>query len=190
MELIVICSILFVCFALVVFVFAQEAKVAKKDTNPFSNYKGFNFSSNLKVNGYTFAVDKDKNKLLILKPYATTPINKERELILDFSDIVGIEVNKDGESVTKASIGVPIIGGLLFGAGGLLVGSIIGQRKTKQKLKIDLLLQLNSFENPIVKIPIVAVNDFEIVKEQNLKEFEKLCVWFQLILEHNNKQTV
>ena len=108
-----------------------------------------------------------------------TPANQQREFLLNFDDIIGFEVSKNGETITKASLGAPIIGGLVFGAGGAIVGSILGNRKSTEKLKLDIILQLKSFSSPSIRIPVLDRNEHE------LEKIDKLCVWFKLILDQN-----
>lgn len=186
MELFLILIVLFFVIG-IVFSIAETKNKAEK----LKQYKtrGYNFENKLSINLYAFAVDKNKEKLLIIKPYSTTPINQKQEQLLDFKDIIGHEISNNGETVTKASLGAPIVGGLILGAGGVLLGSILGNRTTKDKVNVDLIIQLNSFETPLLKIPIVTNSDLEINKKHNLNELEKLCVWFKLILQKNENLT-
>lgn len=182
--------VLIAFFVVVGVILAVAGEKNKTDRLDEYRAKGYSFDNTLNINLHTFAVDKNKEKLLIIKPYATTPINQKQELLLDFKEIMGYEVSNNGETVTKASLGAPIVGGLILGAGGVLLGSILGNRKTKNKVNVDLIIQLNSFDNPIIKIPIVTNNDLEINKKHNLNELEKLCVWFKLILQQNENLEV
>jgi hypothetical protein len=180
----------FVLIVVIVIIFAINDNIDKKNTlNEFATL-GYNFENKLEVNNHTFAIDKTKETLLIIKPHSTTQINQPRKCLLNFKDIIGFEVSKNGETITKASLGAPIVGGLVFGVGGAIVGSILGNRKSKEQLKINIVLQLNSFDNPIIKIPILAGCEAEIVKKSYLEQIDKLCVWFKLILDENERKKV
>ena len=180
--------IIVIIFLLVIFLPTGETEYQEKDKgNRLNKYasKGCNFDNKMDTSLYTFAIDKNNEKLLIL---SAVPTNRQNELLLNFEDIIGFEVNKNGETITKASLGAPIAGGMLFGVGGMLLGSILGNRKSKEKLTVDIIIQLNSFDNPIVKIPIVKSSDLEITQKKNLEVLDKLCVWFKLILEKNESK--
>jgi len=177
-----------IIFLLVIFLPTGETKHQKEDKgNRLNKYatKGYNFDNQLAMSLYTFAIDKNNEKLLI---FSAIPTNRKNEFLLNFEDIIGFEVTKNGETITKASLGAPIAGGILFGVGGMILGSILSNRKSKEKLKVDIVIQLNSFDNPIVKIPIVESNDSEITQKKNLEELDKLCVWFKLILDKNESK--
>jgi len=141
---------------------------------------GYNFVNRIKFNRYLFTVDKEKQKLLII-------LSGPEEILLDFKNIIGFEIINDGQTITKASLGAPIIGGLVFGAAGAITGGIIGNKTTKEKANISLVIQLNSFEDPIIEIFIANGFTPASMKEDILKEVGKLVVWFKLILEQNEK---
>lgn len=176
-------------FIIAIIVSTTQANNNKNTLNEYA-INGYDFENELDINLHTIAVDTKNEKLLIIKPYATTPINQQREILLNFEDIIGFEISRNGETITKASIGAPIVGGIIFGVGGALIGSILGNRKTIDNMMVDLNIQLKSFDNPIVKFPIIANSTPQIAKRRNLEELEKLCVWFKLILDKNESKSV
>lgn len=177
MITILVLTVFFIIVAVILSIAGEKNKTDKLDEY---RAKGYKFENALNINLHTFAVDKTKEKLLII-----TPGYQGKKILLNFKEIMGYEVSNNGETVIKASLGAPIVGGLILGAGGVLLGSILGNRKTNEKVNVDLIIQLNSFETPIIKIPIATNNDLEINKKHSLNELEKLCVWFKLILQQN-----
>lgn len=159
----------------------EESK-QQKNENIVSGYKsaGYNFTNRIKINNYLFSVDNEKKKLLIIPA-------DYKEIILDFKNIIGFEVINDGQTVTKGSLGSPIVGGLIFGAAGAITGGIVGNKTTTDKSNISLIIQLNSFENPVIDIQILNKEMPASARELLLKELSKLIVWLKLILEQNEK---
>ncbi len=164
----------FIASFILIVIFSITDNIDKK--NKISEYaaQGYNFEDKLELGYCTLAIDPAMKKLLIMKPHSRTSIYEEREYLLGFEEIIGFEINKNGETITKASLGAPIMGGILLGAGGVVLGSILGNRKSKATSKVDIIIQLNSFKNPIIKLTAY-----------NLDTVEKLCVWLKLILEEN-----
>lgn len=166
---------------------------------------GLDFSNRLEINSFLFGVNEEQKKLLIvppttiqLKPNASVKDEKALALAskwastysvncLDFKDIIGVEIKSDEVTVTKAGLGMPLAGGLLFGGAGAITGSILGKKTTSNNSKISLLLQLNNFENSIIEIPITKKDDPQIVRNNNISQLDKLGVWLKLILQENEQ---
>ena len=192
------------------FFFNDKFKNKKIDTQQttilkYQNELGLDFSNTLEINSFLFGVDEQNKKLIIiprkaleLKPDAS--INNEQALAivnkwastysvhcLDFKDIIGVEIKSDGETVTKAGLGMSIAGGLLFGGAGAITGSILGKKTTSNNSNISLLLQLNNYENSIIEIPVAKKDDPQFVKNNNISQLDRLCVWLKLILQGNEQ---
>lgn len=167
----------FIASFILIIIFSINDEIDKK--NRISEYasQGYNFENKLELGSCTLLIEPTMKKLLIMKPHSRTSIYQEREYLLDFEEIIGFEINKNGETITKASLGAPIVGGMLLGAGGVVLGSILGNRKSKDISKVEIIIQLNSFKNPIIKLSAF-----------NLDALDKLCVWLKLILEKNENE--
>lgn len=74
---------------------------------------------------------------------------------IPYKDILGYELSEDGSSIAQGKIGGAIVGGLLFGVTGAIVGSA-GSRKSKEVCNnMNLVIQINDLESPILNIPIL-----------------------------------
>lgn len=56
--------------------------------------------------------------------------NSAKEYI-KYNQIVSFELIEDGETITKGGLGSAVVGGALFGVGGVVAGAILGTKKTK-----------------------------------------------------------
>ena len=181
----------------------QQAMLLK-----YQDELGLDFSNTLEINSFLIGVDNQNKKLIIipqnsieLKPEAYSKENAGNAYIgkiisektvhcIDYKDIIGLEIKRNEETITKAGLGMPIAGGILFGGAGAITGSIIGAKTTSDKSKISLLLQLNNFERSTIEIPVVQKEDFQFVKDANIAQLDKLCVWLKLILQENEQAQV
>lgn len=107
-----------------------------------------NFTISKKIDGfdgyYTFAIDEKNDKIALL-----TQTTKK---VVDFTDIIGVEVIEDGSTISKKStsrtIGGAIVGGVIAGGAGSIVGGLSGSSTQKNKVSsISVKILLRSIEN-------------------------------------------
>ncbi len=55
-------------------------------------------------------------------------------LVFSYDDIISYELLQNGTAITKGGLGSTLAGGMLFGGVGAIVGSNIGNKKTKQEI--------------------------------------------------------
>lgn len=94
---------------------------------------------------YLFAVDELNEKIGF--------ITDSENIIIDFTDIIGVELIQDGYITSKKSttrtIGGAIVGGILAGGVGTIVGGLSGNSVQKNKAtSIYVKITLRSLENP------------------------------------------
>lgn len=108
-----------------------------------------NFSISRKVDGfggfYIFAIDEINERIALV----TETFNH----IVSFSDIIGVELIEDGNTVSKKSttrtIGGAIVGGMLAGGAGTIVGGLSGNSTQKSKVSsISVKILLRSLDKP------------------------------------------
>ena len=103
-----------------------------------------NFTVSRKVYGfggfYIFAIDEINEKIAL--------VTESVKHIVSFSDIIGVELIEDGNTVSKKSttriIGGAIVGGVLAGGVGTIVGGLSGnstQKSTVSSLFVKILLR-------------------------------------------------
>lgn len=144
---------------------------------------GYNYSNMVETGEHFLYADENKQKLIIVDS-CNYKVN-----LIDFADIIGFEVNKNGQTVTKGSMGAPLVGAVAFGVVGAIVGSSFADRKTSVKNeKTDLIIQIKSFENPIIKLPVLSGFEPEYNKKTAIEQLEKFCVWLKIILEKNENK--
>ena len=132
-----------------------DEKQKKKRTEAV-NQKLFeieNFTVSIKVDGfggfYIFAIDEINEKVALI-----TELFKR---VVSFSDIIGVELIEDGNTVLKKSatrtIGGAIVGGALAGGAGTIVGGLSGNSKQKNKVSsVSVKILLRNLENPTLTI--------------------------------------
>ncbi len=105
------------------------------------NIKDFKLIKSLETNGVMIKakkgfvyIDIDKNTL------------KYKDNIVALDKIVSYEVYDGSELVMRSGVGEAIVGGLLFGGGGAIAGSIVG-RKTKLKEKAKIFIKTSDLKN-------------------------------------------
>lgn len=77
--------------------------------------------------------------------------------LLSYRDLLSVEIDVDGNTVTKTSrssqVGGALIGGLLFGTAGAVVGGLSGKQISEERVdRIDLKLMVNRTKNPIHEV--------------------------------------
>lgn len=112
-----------------------------------------NFTISRKVDGfggfYIFAIDEINEKIALV----TESVNH----IVSFSDIIGVELIEDGNTVSKKSttrtIGGAIVGGVLAGGVGTIVGGLSGNSTQKSKISsLSVKILLRSLDKPSLLI--------------------------------------
>ena len=112
-----------------------------------------NFTISRKVDGfggfYIFAIDEINEKIALV----TESVNH----IVSFSEIIGVELIEDGNTVSKKSttrtIGGAIVGGVLAGGVGTIVGGLSGNSTQKSKISsLSVKILLRSLDKPSLLI--------------------------------------
>lgn len=99
-------------------------------------------------NAYIFSIDEEREKIVFID-------NLHNKTVLSFEDILGCEINIDGETIfnksTVRTIGGTLIGGALLGGVGAVVGGLSGSSKQKTKIqKLTLIIKIKSIANPTI----------------------------------------
>lgn len=68
--------------------------------------------------------------------------------IYDYKDILGYEVQEDGESIAQGKMGSALVGGLVFGVAGAVIGSAGSRKQTNKCSDLSLLIFLNNLSVP------------------------------------------
>lgn len=112
-----------------------------------------NFTVSKKIDGfggyYIFAIDEVSKKIAL--------VTQTTKQIVDFSDVIGVELLEDGSTLLKKSttrtIGGAIVGGVLAGGAGSIVGGLSGNTSQKNKVSsVSVKILLRSLDNPILTI--------------------------------------
>lgn len=73
---------------------------------------------------------------------------KEKVSIYDYEDILGYEVQEDGESIAQGRMGSALVGGLVFGMAGAVIGSAGSRKQTNKCSDLSLVIFLNNLSVP------------------------------------------
>lgn len=107
------------------------------------------FTISKKIEGfggyYIFAIDENNEKIAL--------VTQTAKYVVNFSDIIGVELIEDGSTISKKStgrtIGGAIVGGVLAGGTGTIVGGLSGSSTQKSKVSsVSVKIMLRSFDNP------------------------------------------
>ena len=107
------------------------------------------FTVSKKIEGfgghYIFAIDENNEKVAL--------VTQTVKQVINFSDIIGVELIEDGSTISKKSatrtIGGAIVGGVLAGGAGTIVGGLSGSSKQKNTVSsISVKILLRSLDNP------------------------------------------
>ncbi len=82
------------------------------------------------------------------------------EGIYPFKDILETRIVENDTTITKTSrtsqIGGAVLGGLLVGNVGAVIGGLSGSKTSENMVdKLELIIIVNSFNNPVIKIPFL-----------------------------------
>lgn len=112
-----------------------------------------NFTVSRKIDGfggyYVFAIDENNEKIALVTQTAKQVVN--------FSDVIGVELIEDGSTISKKSttrtIGGAIVGGVLVGSAGTIVGGLSGSSTQKNKVSsVSVKILLRSLDNPSLMV--------------------------------------
>ena len=119
-----------------------------KMENDLNNLSDFHSVKTIKAygNAYIFSVDEEKEKIVFID-------NLHNQTLLSFDDILGCEIDIDGETVFKKStmrtIGGTLVGGVLLGGAGAIVGGLSGNSNQKTKIrKLTLIVKTKNIATP------------------------------------------
>jgi hypothetical protein len=100
--------------------------------------------------GSAVAVDSGKSKLAILGAGGNVSV-------VDFSDVLGVEVLRNGTSITKTNRGSQVagaaVGAVLLGPVGLLLGGVTGSKRQDEKVKrLSIKIFINDLKSPVHEV--------------------------------------
>lgn len=154
----------------------------------YLNYKkGISYTKEYINNKFTNAIllDEKEERVAFL-------VNELKDIYLfDYEDITGVEIIKDGETISKTDrssqlVGA-VVGGFLAGNTGALIGGLSGNVKQEEKVHaIDLKVTLDSFSTPSLSIKFYEDKEVSEIKhykyfddlETSLKELER---WYDIL---------
>ena len=151
---------LFIFILVIVVVFGilganYESKKKYERTNSMNSKLSSieNFTVTKKIDGfggfYVFAIDEANEKIALVTNIKTSVVN--------FADIIGVELIEDGSTVSKKSttrtIGGALVGGVLAGGAGTIVGGLSGNSTQKNKVSsLSVKILIRSMDNPALLI--------------------------------------
>ena len=108
-----------------------------------------NFNYSKKIDGfggyYIFAIDEANEKIALVTQW--------KKQVVNFTDIIGVEIIEDGSTISKKSttrtIGGAIVGGVLAGGAGAIIGGLSGSSTHKNKVSsVTVKILLRNLDNP------------------------------------------
>ncbi len=128
----------------------SNVTTAKRELSKVGGYHPAVVQS-LGYNKASISIDPDSSRLAITVP------GKSRN-VFHFSQIVSVEVEKNGRSLTKTNRGSQAagaaVGAVLLGPAGLLLGGLTGSKRTEELVKQ---VSLKIYTNDLIS-PVIAVN--------------------------------
>jgi len=128
-----------------------------------------------------FAFDEMSKKICLISKQGSSIETR----IMDYRDILSVELFEDGESVTKTSrssqLGGALLGGIVFGPLGAVVGGLSGKKISENKVKrLDLRLAVNDTTYPVHDVNFM---DIEVKKSSEVykQAHKKATHWSALI---------
>jgi hypothetical protein len=100
--------------------------------------------------GCAIAIDSSKSKMALVSPGGVLSE-------VDFGDVLGVEVLRNGTSITKTNRGSQVagaaVGALLLGPVGLLLGGVTGSKRQDEKVKrLAIKILVNDLKNPVHEV--------------------------------------
>lgn len=188
---------------IVISVFAGQAEVAefRENMNKISDQIIFDngltatqkFLSLNRENG--IAIDEHKNKIAFL--YKTSEKSYQINSY-DFSQVIEVEIIKDGETVTRTSkaglLGGAAVGNLLAGGFGLIAGAMGSNKTSSEKVKqLSIRIILEDLSNPAHKIYFVNTPEaFDQSSEEVVEALQDIDRWYgilTIIMKRLNQHT-
>lgn len=107
---------------------------------------------------YGIAIDESRQKICLYQASATHSATR----ILNYRDILEVEVAEDGAMVSRSSSGSmaarAIVGGVVFGGVGAVVGALSAKRKQEPKVRrIDLKIVVNDTARPNFSLNLLNI---------------------------------
>jgi uncharacterized membrane protein len=101
------------------------------------------------LNTYIFSIDEENEKIAF--------ISLTDKKVISFSDIIGVELIEDGNTISKKStsrtIGGAIVGGVLTGGVGAIIGGLSGGSTQKNKVSsLSVKIHIRDLSNPSILI--------------------------------------
>lgn len=130
-----------------------DANTKRKQTDGFSSVPGFSpkFVHTAGIDGMAIALDPSTRRVAIGNGSSPPKLFK-------FSELVSIEILKNGSSITRTNRGSQaagaIMGAVLLGPLGLLLGGVTGAKRQEEKVdKLTLRLHVSDFDQPFYDVP-------------------------------------
>lgn len=155
------------------------------------------FVTKKEIASYIFFIDDFFKVLVIISPLISS------HKILNYSDIINVTYEEDGNTLFSKSmartVGGALIGGALIGGAGAIVGGLSGdtsQNKKVQSMNIKILVR--STTTPSVNLPINLKGETFNTKDEKsrktysdrIKEANAIKDLISVIIDNSNKQTV
>ena len=158
-----------------IIVIIVNAKARKAMSAELSKLPGFSVTQEVMSEDAKtgFAFDDRSNKICLIAKQGSSIETR----VMDYRDILSVEMFEDGESITKTSrgsqLGGALLGGIVFGPLGAVVGGLSGSKKSENKvMRIDLRLAVNDTTSPVhnVNFLLGAVNKSSFTYKQAHKK--------------------
>lgn len=116
------------------------------------------------------------------------------ESIYHIDEIVGYELIEDETVLTKGGLGKAALGGLIFGSGGAIVGSILGKKVSDYCTSLKIRIVVDNISNPTIFINFIngKVRKDSIAYKQNCNAIQECLSLLDLVTQKSkddNKTT-
>ncbi len=184
--------------------------IAKKDVNDQKQKLTKIFNSTIENNSLSpsqqflssdltngIALDEEQGKIVLL--YKEKDSDSFSIYRFRFDKIIEIEVNQDGDTVTKVSkgglLGGALVGGVLAGGIGSVIGSLAANKSSTEKVKnINMRIILNELSTPTFTINFLnSLNPISKDSEQFKTIVKDVDHWygiFTILLKRNNEKNI
>lgn len=105
------------------------------------------------------------------------------ESIYHVDEIIGYELIEDGTMVAKGGLGKAALGGLIFGSGGAIVGSILGKKVSDYCTSLKIRIAVDNISNPTICINFIngKVRKDSIAYKQNCTAVQECLSMLDLV---------